>query len=729
MPHAGAERTSPPSTRAAPNPDVLIRVVGLGLVLAGLGLLGMVSAVTVSAVSPCNNQGLPNPCFFTPPTDTGGPTASLKTVTKAQDSQLREGGPFIANQDELVELGKSLFWDQQVGSDGQSCASCHFSAGADPRTRNAVSPGLKATPVDHTYSLGGFHAPNSTVSGSELPSHKLSNINNRTSTVLSDSNDVVGSSGVFFRTFSAVGTIASGGFDRVPSVPDVCTSQPDPDSFQVGGVNVRRVEPRNTPTMINAGFNNRNFWDGRAQDVFNGASPFGARDPNAILYRATFGGLQPTAVRITFASLASQSVGPPLSNFEMSCDGRTFPDLGHKLLQLQPLALQNVSPNDSVLGGLASSGGGLNTSYGLMIVQAFNLQWWLSPQRVTINGKSYSQAEANFSLFWGLALKAYMETLVADNSRVDQFFDGNRVALSDSALRGLHIFESFQGQAPDPTNANNTIPVRLSTGAPADARCITCHGAAETTNATIENVQGQRLERMNLRPGTCAIYDQGFLTTGVRPLADDPAVAGLDPFNNSFAETFLAQQGSLTRLVPGVPQDTAPYGLNVTADPNVTGPVLGGTTNCENDNIGSAFKAPQLRNVELTGPYFHNGGQLTLMQVVDFYNRGGDFDNAQVDENMHSLGLAEQDKVDLVNFLLALTDERVAFERAPFDHPSLCVANGEQGDSNSVRVGASLPGGGGQTIAADHVECITAVGAGGRSSRLDRYLNADPFQH
>jgi len=38
-----------------------------------------------------------------------------------------------------------------------------------------------------------------------------------------------------------------------------------------------------------------------------------------------------------------------------------------------------------------------------------------------------------------------------------------------------------------------------------------------------------------------------------------------------------------------------------------------------------AFKAPQLRNVELTGPYFHNGGTLTLRQVVDFYTRGGDF--------------------------------------------------------------------------------------------------------
>ncbi|RPH38850.1 MAG: hypothetical protein EHM91_13245, partial [Planctomycetota bacterium] len=38
-----------------------------------------------------------------------------------------------------------------------------------------------------------------------------------------------------------------------------------------------------------------------------------------------------------------------------------------------------------------------------------------------------------------------------------------------------------------------------------------------------------------------------------------------------------------------------------------------------------AFKAPPLRNVELSGPYFHTGSFLTLRQVVDFYFEGGDF--------------------------------------------------------------------------------------------------------
>jgi hypothetical protein len=137
---------------------------------------------------------------------------------------------------------------------------------------------------------------------------------------------------------------------------------------------------------------------------------------------------------------------------------------------------------------------------------------------------------------------------------------------------------------------------------------------------------------------------------------------------------------------------------------------------------------PGLRNVELTGPHFHNGGQATLMQVVDFYNRGGDFDHTGIDENIKNLGLAEQDKIDLVNFMLALTDDRVAFERAPFDHPSICVPSGEQGDYQNVAA-TSLPGGG-TAVATDDVTCFSATGTGGRSTRLPTFLNnLNQFQH
>ena len=52
-------------------------------------------------------------------------------------------GDYIRNADVAAALGKALFWDMQVGSDGvQACATCHFTAGADPRTKNQISPGL-----------------------------------------------------------------------------------------------------------------------------------------------------------------------------------------------------------------------------------------------------------------------------------------------------------------------------------------------------------------------------------------------------------------------------------------------------------------------------------------------------------------------------------------------------------------------------------------------------------
>jgi hypothetical protein len=249
------------------------------------------------------------------------------------------------------------------------------------------------------------------------------------------------------------------------------------------------------------------------------------------------------------------------------------------------------------------------------------------------------------------------------------------------------------------------------------------------TNASIRNVHSQREERMVDRHGACVIYDQGLLHTGVRPLTDDPLLDASDPFGFSFANIVNAKNGTLSLIAPGTPQSTAPFGLNVTADPRVTGPGLGGTTNCEGNNITGAAKAPGLRNAELTGPFFHNGGAVTLMQAVDFYNRGGDFDNVGIDDNIHSLGLGEQDKLDLVNFMLALTDDRVAFERAPFDHPSICVPDGEQGDFQSVTPAPPLPGGGPAAIATDDVRCIPAVGAGGRSTRLQPFLNLNQFQH
>ena len=94
-----------------------------------------------------------------------------------------------------------------------------------------------------------------------------------------------------------------------------------------------------------------------------------------------------------------------------------------------------------------------------------------------------------------------------------------------------------------------------------------------------------------------------------------------------------------------------------------------------------AFKTPSLRNVDLTPPYMHNGRLLTLIDVLDFYDRGGDLQaDPKFNPDKHpaivDLDMSEEDKFAVVFFLMSLTDDRVRYERGPFDHPSLIVVNG-----------------------------------------------------
>jgi len=93
------------------------------------------------------------------------------------------------------------------------------------------------------------------------------------------------------------------------------------------------------------------------------------------------------------------------------------------------------------------------------------------------------------------------------------------------------------------------------------------------------------------------------------------------------------------------------------------------------------FKTPPLRNVELRAPFFHNGGKETLLDVVNFYNDGGDFQNPDGGPGTPPLNLPLGARLDLVAFLEALTDERVRNSLPPFDHPTL-PKYFRRGDSN-----------------------------------------------
>jgi cytochrome c peroxidase len=632
---------------------------------------------------------------------------SLKLVKVPEPPNL---GEFVKDKAAAIALGKALFWDMQVGSDGvQACATCHFHAGADHRTKNQLNPGQAGG--DASFQLAG---PNATLTPAHFPLHRLSVRGDRFSPVLADSNDVVGSQGVFDGEF--VGTARG-------KAKEIGAPVADP-VFHVGPANTRRVTGRNAPTVINAAFNYNNFWDGRANFVFNGVNPFGDADAGARVY-ANDGGLTPVRVHIPNASLASQAVGPPGSDVEMSLSGRTFADIGRKLLSLRPLGKQVVHPSDSVLGPLSRTSRwagrpGLATTYGDMVQAAFADKWWnatgeivtldgsgarVAPRPARLGVHDFTQMQANFSLFFGLAVQVYEATLISDDSPFDRFQEGDAGALSVSAQQGLNIFLT----PADPGFAGGS--------------CFNCHGGSEFTNATVSRVGSipflgdlpeRLIERMAMADGAGAFYDSGYYNIGVRATEEDKGRGGADPFG--FPLSFAAR-ALMIENGAAVPFANPPLFCGV-----------GQPTPCPMQRlaVNGTFKTPTLRNVELTGPYFHNGGQATLMQVVDFYTRGGDFHErnaADLDADIDGIsGMTEVAKHQLVDFLVSLTDERVRWERAPFDHPELVAPSGSPGDASALLCNPSK--------GCDETTRIPAVGAAGRAAQglpaLGSFLDLDP---
>lgn len=73
------------------------------------------------------------------------------------------------------------------------------------------------------------------------------------------------------------------------------------------------------------------------------------------------------------------------------------------------------------------------------------------------------------------------------------------------------------------------------------------------------------------------------------------------------------------------------------------------------DSDIASFKTPDLRNVLVTAPYFHDDSQDTLWDVMDHYNKGDGIKNPYLDEDIQLLGLSETEINDVVAFLASLT--------------------------------------------------------------------------
>ena len=179
-----------------------------GSTASGWGLIASVTVLGLGAQAEARAQTI-------------DPTAvRAAALASGLDSLANVSTPPVENLDQFlrpgneaqrtaVRLGKALFWDTQVGSDGQACGSCHFHAFADSRPTNQLSPGIKNLDPDlqdvfDPTASGSAGGPNYTLTEDDFPFHLLEDPeenNFDVREVLFDTNDVASSQGVFAARF------------------------------------------------------------------------------------------------------------------------------------------------------------------------------------------------------------------------------------------------------------------------------------------------------------------------------------------------------------------------------------------------------------------------------------------------------------------------------------------------------------------------------------------------
>jgi len=76
--------------------------------------------------------------------------------------------------------------------------------------------------------------------------------------------------------------------------------------------------------------------------------------------------------------------------------------------------------------------------------------------------------------------------------------------------------------------------------------------------------------------------------------------------------------------------------------------------------LDGAFKTPTLRDVSLTAPYMHDGSLSSLKAVVAHYAKGGEV-KTNLSPTLNTSKLSDQEQLDIVAFLEALTTEHELF--------------------------------------------------------------------
>ena len=191
------------------------------------------------------------------------------------------------------------------------------------------------------------------------------------------------------------------------------------------------------------------------------------------------------------------------------------------------------------------------------------------------------------------AIASYERSLVSFNSPFDHFVAGDKNAIDGAAMRGWDLFNTR-------------------------ARCNKCHALTET------------------KQDVTLFTDNDFHNIGIGIIRHNVVA--------------LARQAErLVNSADPVAIDQAALQTDMSA--------LGRFLITKKESDIASFKTPGLRNVLVTGPYFHDGSQETLWDVIDHYNKGAGLQNPYLDEDIQPLALKENEIDDLVAFLASLTSD------------------------------------------------------------------------
>lgn len=88
----------------------------------------------------------------------------------------------------------------------------------------------------------------------------------------------------------------------------------------------------------------------------------------------------------------------------------------------------------------------------------------------------------------------------------------------------------------------------------------------------------------------------------------------------------------------------------------------------QNDSDDRKFKVPTLRNIEFSKPYMHDGRFESLNDALKHYTNGVESSATLAKELKSGIALSENERVDLIAFLLTLSDKEFLFNSA-FGYP------------------------------------------------------------